>query len=229
MVKDEEDFDFDANFDDILNDHGLNNELVALGWTDEECFQNVFPKNESTKLEQINSVEETLTNCNSTIDISDNSCFSKNLLDLDESEMTLTAEDMEDPELLAQFSLLHQTITKTTPTILQASVPISAVPNTVVISVEPNSTMSGAEAKSVALKFKREGNDAEALRWYRIAKQKEQSEAVNNIAGGGIKVAPINVNKQASKTSKVSVDKLTDTPSSSSPPGEIVCPVNSSF
>jgi hypothetical protein len=213
MVEAEEDFDFESNFDDILNDYGLNSELLALGWTeDEEVHQKVFKKEESIKLDQFRSVANNSNFATSFFD------SSENLLDSDETDITLTAEDMEDPELLAQFSQLHQPTAMASNISKAAVIPTTIKPNsTCTKTLQLNLTTSATEAKSMALKFKREGNDAEALRWYRIAKQNEQNEAVNNIrtrnvlSEPDIKTTLTNLNKQAPKDS---TNKLMEIPPS---------------
>ncbi len=164
---DEEIDEVNLNYDDILNDNGLHKELLELGWEDDDESFVVTSRNDNASLASPDIGSVGLVN---------------------EDDLQLTAEDMEDPDLLQELVGLED-VHSVQATELGATT--SFVPLTVPKLVSDSNANTAKliekvqtpdEAKRMAIKYKREGNDDEALRWFRTAKQLESQIARGSAA-----------------------------------------------
>jgi len=182
----------------ILNDKSLYNELIGLGWVDDS----VPAPAPRAMAPRVAPPAATHAAAHADVDIPDISGIGM----IDEHQMALTEDDLKDSDLLAEFEGLQngddgawsmesdaaaETVDSVpalpvpAPKIAPAPAPAPVAPSALApsqpISSPAASTGSGiptaVEAKQRALHFKREGNNAEALKWLRYVKQIESGGA----------------------------------------------------
>lgn len=177
----------------ILNDASLNQELLDLGWGSDDPVAVAPPKPVPAARQKAAPLsppapEELVMPAVTEEDLIDVSDIGV----VDESAMVLSEEDMNDPELLSMYAslqghpppaaapaapvepkalapLVHQETTSSLVTTEEEQAEAAEGPGPANLSLD--------EVKQRALKYKREGNNAEALRWYRYVKQMEAARA----------------------------------------------------
>ena len=203
MFKASEEFEGAIDINHILNDASLHDELASLGWKDHVVKKKTVakpgkPPKPSATAPPPPTKQESLTL--EPLDIGDVGL-------VDESALTLTEQDMQDEGLLAEFDFINaeangeneddsgekereeeaeeseeeeedvsQPVLK--PAANAAKAP-AAAPSQVNRPADNSGIPTVEEAKRNAIKYKREGNTTEALKWLRYAKQIETS-AVNS-------------------------------------------------
>ena len=203
MFKASEEFEGAIDINHILNDASLHDELASLGWKDHVVKKkNVAkpgkPPKPSAAAPPPPTKQESLTM--EPLDIGDVGL-------VDESALTLTEQDMQDEGLLAEFDFINaeangeneddsgeeeheeeaeeseeeeedvsQPVLKPAANALKAP---AAAPSQGNRPADNSGIPTVEEAKRNAIKYKREGNTTEALKWLRYAKQIETS-AVNS-------------------------------------------------
>jgi hypothetical protein len=179
----------------ILNDVSLNNELLSLGWVDSTpapAPTAIAPRAASVPPPPA-PVYVAAPTAPARVDIPDISGIGM----IDEHKMALTEDDLQDSSLLAEFEEMQSGDAGAWPA-EGAAVTVDSVPALPVPAPAPSPPTpapapapaaptrapsqpisfgpgipTAAEAKQQALRFKREGNNTDALKWLRYAKQIE--------------------------------------------------------
>ncbi len=193
-----DDFDFEQysapviDINLLMSDQSLQQELLDLGWEHEVPFlsPSSAPPIKNTAVTSCKvATPSSLLEPEALLHVSS--------LD-DGSTLAFDEQDMNDPELLGMYESLQEdedlgtsqqrydlldftesiTEPKTKP-LLQQQPPTTILTSSSIEVVEDNepgpTSLDVEEMKARALKYKREGNNAEALRWYRYVKQMEQA------------------------------------------------------
>ncbi|KAJ1382082.1 hypothetical protein B484DRAFT_426202, partial [Ochromonadaceae sp. CCMP2298] len=185
----------------ILNDKSLYNELIGLGWVDDS----VPAPAPRAMAPRVAPPAATHAAAHADVDIPDISGIGM----IDEHQMALTEDDLKDSDLLAEFEGLQNGDDGAWSMESDAAAEtVDSVPALPPISAPAASTGSGiptaAEAKQRALQFKREGNNAEALKWLRYAKQIESggADAAREVSWAALEAALTEATKNALKEAK---------------------------
>ena len=187
----EEEFDLmmtESDLSSILNDPDLNRELMSLSGSSDYQYPTAGKISTMKKQPTNDTVSHKQIDISSLVDI-----------DIIDSAVEVTEEDMNDPELnrellsLSNANLDEPKISDSVSNLIEVediyqSENKPSVLGSTNFNIENtknedvNNNLSADEAKSLALKYKREGNTAEALRWYRYAKLKDSSsfKTINN-------------------------------------------------
>lgn len=226
MFKASEEFEGAIDINHILNDASLHDELASLGWRDHTVKKKAVAK-PSKPLKPSVAAPPQPTKQESVVmeplDIGDVGL-------VDESSLMLTEQDMQDEGLLAEFDFINSEANGEQednddgeeeeqseddeeeedysndpvlkPAANNAKAPASRPAADQSQSADGSGIPTAEEAKRNAIKYKREGNTTEALKWLRYAKQIETS-AVNSptLPPGAALPPPKPTNKPAPATS----------------------------
>jgi hypothetical protein len=197
-----DDFDTGIDIHSILNDASLHEELASLGWVDHgppairqpaKAAKGAAAQNPESRPAFVPVVQETIEH----LDIGSIGLVDENMefTEADAQDEDLLAEfalisgehaaqqGQAEPEEEEKYSTLPvQAALVPQPSVpvqapVQERAPAASVPSstqTPVASPTANGIPTVEEAKRNALKFKREGNNTEALKWLRLAKQIEK-------------------------------------------------------
>eukprot|EP01038_Epipyxis_sp_PR26KG_P006385 gene6385-8795_t len=202
-----EDFEKEFQIEDLLNDQSLNYELAQLGWNDDIGSRpnHLKPKHQTNIKSEIprNPFDEPIniaqfsSNPFESVDVD-----ISNVGLIDDSNVQLTEEDFNDPDLLAQFEMLSidhssgESMNKNNDSALLLSpmvepkqlhnqtIPVASTNNNVSKTFTTSTIQTQQEqnkiddAKAMALKCKREGDEKGALAWMRKMKELSTSNSV---------------------------------------------------
>ena len=240
MFKASEDFEGGIDINHILNDKSLHDELESLGWTDHAVKKKSSTNAAANGVRKptkppkapvpapMPELAKEPSNMIEPLDITD-------LGLVDESNLTLTEHDMQDEGLLAEFDFInsqandesdedqqeeqihqeeenHSDNEDEAPTTQIRQPPkVVRANETAAISPTDNSGIPTAEeAKRKAIQYKREGNNSEALKWLRYAKQVESSSMGTPILPPGALITPSS--KQPAKSATTGTGALRSNP-----------------
>mgnify|MGYP005991017449 CR=1 FL=1 len=185
MFKGGDDFEGSIDIHGILNDASLHDELRSLGWVESGApppARPAQPKQVNAKAAAGPTLLAVEHDDIEPLDIG-------SIGILDEANLTLNENDLQDESLLAEFNIINgewgndadteqeEQSNKTMEIGNALSADAHKSITSPVVAVQPTSQNSGIpsveEAKKNAVKYKREGNTTEALKWLRYAKQLE--------------------------------------------------------